>query len=248
LGRRRAKAPERWRMSAAARGPVRFRGRRYRQPVPCPRSKTWPGLRRKNVMLSRALTAAPMIVPFAPLMPLGRSTATIGAPLAFIVSMIARASPSTRRLRPAPNSASTMTPEPAMASGDARSIGRAQSRAASAASPRSAATSSKSSTRTGKPRSARTRAAMKPSPPLLPGPATTTTRVPRGWRATVSATARPAFSISAMPAVPAAIVRRSHSAISSGVSSSIMSRLARRKVAQKIAGKQTSKGLRSASD
>src|SRR5262249_18567144 len=67
------------------------------------------------------------------------------------------------------------------------------------------------------------RAATKPSPPLLPGPATTATRTPGGWRAaTVSATERPAFSISSMPATPPAIVRRSASAISAGVSHSII--------------------------
>ena len=74
---------------------------------------------------------------------------------------------------------------------------RSSVRAASAASPLSRAASPTSSTSTRKPRSARTRAATKPSPPLLPGPATTTTRAPGGWRsATASATARPAFSIS----------------------------------------------------
>src|SRR5262245_12106730 len=67
------------------------------------------------------------------------------------------------------------------------------------------------------------RAATKPSPPLLPGPATTTTRAPGGWRvATASATARPACSIRVRPGVPAAIVRRSASAISAGTTSPVM--------------------------
>ncbi len=49
------------------------------------------------------------------------------------------------------------------------------------------------------------RAQTKPSPPLLPGPATTQIAgAPRGLIATTaSATARPAFSISRMPGVPA---------------------------------------------
>ncbi len=75
-------------------------------------------------------------------MPLGRSTATIGAPHEFIASIIARASPSTTRLRPAPNSASTMTPAPATASGFAGSIvPRPASAPPRAASPLSAAAS-----------------------------------------------------------------------------------------------------------
>ena len=67
------------------------------------------------------------------------------------------------------------------------------------------------------------RAATKPSPPLLPGPATTAMRLPGGWRAaTQSATARPARSISARPATPLAIVRRSACAISAVLSNSII--------------------------
>ncbi len=65
-----------------------------------PGSSTWPGLRRKNVTLSRAVTAAPITAPLAPLMPLGRSTATIGAPLAFIASIIARALPVDHAIEP----------------------------------------------------------------------------------------------------------------------------------------------------
>ena len=42
-----------------------------------------------------ACTAAPITAPLAPLMPLGRSTATTGAPLALIASISARAAPST---------------------------------------------------------------------------------------------------------------------------------------------------------
>ncbi len=72
-------------------------------------------------------------------------------------------------------------------------------------------------------RSARRRAATNPSPPLLPGPATTTILLPGGCReATRSATARPAFSIRSMPGTPPAIASRSASAISVAVRSSIM--------------------------
>ena len=51
----------------------------------------------------------PITAPDVPLMPLGRSTATIGAGCAFMASIIARASPSTGRSSPAPNSASITT-------------------------------------------------------------------------------------------------------------------------------------------
>ena len=103
---------------ARARCPeCRCRRRARSRHAAVPAAARWPGLRRKNVMLSLALTAAPITAPLAPLMPLGRSTAMIGAPLAFIASISARASPSTARLSPAPNSASTMTPAPAICSG-----------------------------------------------------------------------------------------------------------------------------------
>jgi hypothetical protein len=71
-------------------------------------------------------------------------------------------------------------------------------------------------------RSARMRAATKPSPPLLPGPATIVTDRPCLRIDTASATARPAFSISVIPGVPPAIARRSASVISALVRTSIM--------------------------
>ena len=65
------------------------------------------------------------------------------------------------------------------------------------------------------------RAATKPSPPLLPGPHKTAMRPWRGAsRLASSATAAPACSISSRPGVPPAIVRRSASPISALVSSS----------------------------
>ena len=64
---------------------------------------------------------------------------------------------------------------------------------------------------------ARCRAATKPSPPLLPGPHSTTTGR-RAWCAvTASATARPAASIRSMPGTPAAIAAASARAISAQV-------------------------------
>src|SRR4029450_3993447 len=100
---------------------------------------------------------------------------------------------------------------------------RPHRRAAPAASPLSRSAWPTKRIRTRYPRSARMRAAIKPSPPLLPGPATTAMRSPGGCRAaTASATARPAFSMSSMLATPLAMVRRSASAISVVVSSSII--------------------------
>ena len=133
-------APARWRrcsagccsstasgmpMSATSTGPQCSR----------PGSSRWPGLRRKNVTVSLACTAAPITAPLSPLMPLGRSTAITGTPAALIASIIARAAPSTGRSRPAPNSASTIRSAPASAAGAAGSTGPCQRRAASAASP-----------------------------------------------------------------------------------------------------------------
>ena len=64
------------------------------------------GFLRKKVMVSVARTAIPMTAPLVPLMPLGKSTAITGAPLAFIAAIMSWGSPTTERLRPAPNSAS----------------------------------------------------------------------------------------------------------------------------------------------
>src|SRR5262245_57425175 len=95
--------------------------------------------------------------------------------------------------------------------------------AATAASPLSRSASPTKRIRTRYPRSPRMRAATKPSPPLLPGPATIAIRRPGGCRAaTASATARPALSIRSIPAIPLAMLRRSASAISAVVSNSII--------------------------
>ena len=60
---------------------------------------------------------------------------------------------------------------------------------------------------TARPAAASRRAATKPSPPLLPGPATTSTGPSGTSAAAASATARPAASISVMPGMPAAMAR-----------------------------------------
>ena len=88
--------------------------------------------------------------------------------------MTSRATPSTGRARPAPKIASTASAAPSRTAGDSGSTGPGQ-RAPPRASPCSLALSPSRASRTAQPRSARIRAATKPSPPLLPGPHNTAT-------------------------------------------------------------------------
>ncbi len=144
-----------------------------------PGRSTWPTLQRKKVTVSAAFTARPITAPVVPLIPLGRSTAQT-QDAGFMASIMARATPSTGRSRPAPNSASMMTSAGINAAGAAAVVGPCQRCAANAASPLSRSRFPTRRMRTRYPRSARMRAATKPSPPLLPGPATTATRRPGG--------------------------------------------------------------------
>ncbi len=180
-----------------------------------PGSSRCPGLRRKNVTVADARGAMPRTAPLAPSTPLGTSTATTGT-LGSTASITSRGLPSTGRASPAPNIASIIRPAPLKAAVVSGSTAPSQRSAASAASPRRVCRSPRSATRTGQPRSANSRAATNPSPPLLPGPQRITTGRRDQRRATVSATARPAFSISALPDTPPAIVSRSASPISAG--------------------------------
>ena len=163
--------------------------------------------------------AIPRTSPLAPSMPLGTSIATTGSCRSPIASMTARATPSTGRARPAPKMPSTTSPTPSSAAGVSASTAPGQRAAACAASPCSAVTEPSSARRTGQPRSASTRAATKPSPPLFPGPQSTATGCGGHRRETASATLRPAVSISSMPGTPPAIVSRSASPICAGVRS-----------------------------
>ena len=82
-------------------------------------------------------------------------------------------------------------------------------------------------TRTGQPARCRWRATTQPSPPLLPGPHSTS--VGRGANRAVIArvTARPAFSISQGPGRPPAIAARSTAAMAAGGSSMPSARMRR---------------------
>ena len=79
-----------------------------------------------------------------------------------------------------------------------------------AASPRSSPVSRSENTRTSIPASRSSRAAARPSPPLLPGPQTTTARLHPGNAASVSSVrTAAAFSISVSEGVPARIAAAS---------------------------------------
>ena len=162
-----------------------------------PGSSRWPGLRRKKVTLDVASTATPRTLPVAPSRPEGTSTATTRPPpraKALIRSTIVRASPSMSRARPAPKRASI----------DAVRAAESDVRGGRHAARRSGRRRSRR--RRGAPRAGRggrvrpdsrarasSRAATKPSPPLLPGPQRTTIRPrERASRAASSATASPA--------------------------------------------------------
>ena len=179
-----------------------------------PGSSRCAGFLRKKVTVSVARTAAPITSPVVPLMPLGRSTASTGAPLALIASIISCGSPFTARLRPAPNSASMINAGFPIACGLNGSTGYFQPRAADAASPCRLSRSHSRMTETSRPRAASSAAATKPSPPLLPLPATTTIGPASARSIAASATAWPALSISAKPGVPAATASRSACSIS----------------------------------
>ena len=203
-----------------------------RASIPISATRTWPhcmrpgsskcaGFLRKKVTVSVARTAVPMMAAVVPLTPLGRSTASTGAPLALIASIIAKGSPVTSRLKPAPNNASMISAGLPIACGLNGSTGYFQPLAADAASPCSASRSHIRMMETSRPCAVSSAAATKPSPPLLPGPATTRIGPSSTRPLAASATAWPALSISAKPGVPAAMLSRSARSISAVVKTSM---------------------------
>ena len=171
--------------------------------------------------VSVARIATPITAPLVPFTPLGRSMLSTGAPLALIASIISCGSPLTGRFRPAPNSASTISAGLPIAWGLNGSTGYFQPRAADAASPCKLSRSHNRMTETSRPRATSSAAATKPSPPLLPRPATTRIGPSSTRSIAASATAWPALSISAKPGVPAAMARRSARSISAVVRTSM---------------------------
>src|SRR5262245_46691488 len=158
-----------------------------------------------------------MTSPLSPCRPLGTSTATVASAWSLMRSISSPAMPSIVRVSPAPNSASITSGRPSSRSSDSGATSPAQPPIAQAASPLSAPRSPNRATRTGHRLTCRCRAATKPSPPLFPGPHSTTTGC-RGWcNVTASATARPAASIKSMPGTPPAIAAESARPISAQV-------------------------------
>ena len=152
-----------------------------------PGSSRWPGLRRKKVTLAVASTATPRTLPVAPSTPEGTSTASTAPP--------ARGE-GVDPLDDRPRLAVDVAREPCAEERVDHAVGAVESRVAarrgpaprserrrSAASPPSASRRPRRPSSTRKPRRARSRAATKPSPPLLPGPQRTTIRPPRRARA-----------------------------------------------------------------
>ena len=129
-----------------------------------------------------ARTAAPRTAPVSPSMPDGMSTARIGRPRR--VEALDERRGARLEITVEPAAEQRVDDEPGPRRRDRvgeRRPGRAIRRAARAASPRMRSAGPSSATATSWPRSARRRAATKPSPPLLPGPQTT--RMPRPARA-----------------------------------------------------------------
>ncbi len=143
-----------------------------------PGSSTCPGFSRKNVTVQVACTTGPVLAPVLPSRPLGTSTATTGLPAALMAATTSAAVPSSGRDRPAPNRASMMRSASASVAGLSGSTGSPQRSAMAAASPRRASRLPSRPRRTRYPCSRRSRAATKPSPPLLPGPHTTAMAAP----------------------------------------------------------------------
>ena len=187
--------------------------------VRAPRQQQVPRLAAEEGDGAARLHDRPVAAPVVPSSPLGTSTARTGQPEAFIASTAAAAAPSSGRVSPAPNRASTMSCAPS----SCRARERRDRACVSAAPWRRHRPSEPRGRRAGQggrrsPASRRWRAATKPSPPLLPGPQRTAMRAPAGAiSAASSATARPAFSMSVRLGTPAATARRSARAISAVV-------------------------------
>ncbi len=189
-----------------------------------------------NVTVRSARTASGSARPESASTPVGRSTAmTFGgwgaASRSCSRRRIAANGPSIGRLRPVPRSASTTSSDDASASRRADVMSSLLASVTVTPSSVSAAIFGSAGSRgvrryteTSASQSARWRAATRPSPPLLPGPTSTSTRrpatTPRASHASC-ATARPASSISASRDVPASTALASSARIPAAVTSFI---------------------------
>ena len=154
--------------------------------------------RERRSPCARRCGARPMISPLSPCRPLGTSTATTVSASALIRSMSSRGDAFDRPRRGRRRTA-RRSPAAGRRAGRARARSTApvHSPAAQAASPFSAPALAEQAELHRPARACRWRAATKPSPPLLPGPHSTSDRLRAdGASMTASATARPAASIS----------------------------------------------------
>ena len=139
-----------------------------------------------------------------------------------ISSIMSLAAPSISRVRPAPNNAS-ITRLVSLRSATSRGLISPSHRLAFAlASPLSFLTPPSRPSATGQPASLRYLATTNPSPPLLPGPQSTTTRRRVQRLRKVLKTERPAFSINSRLGTPAFTAKASARPISSTVRSSLL--------------------------
>jgi hypothetical protein len=164
-----------------------------------------------------AWIAGSAISPVSPDTPDGTSMATTLAPDTLTCSTAKAASPERGRESPAPNRpSSTMSSEwtRRSSSGECPPVQWPEAAAPSSVRELPGASSQRATSR---PRSTRRWAATKASPPLLPGPARTTTR-PSGYSACrMSAQACPALRISSESETPASTARCSQARTSSQV-------------------------------
>ena len=191
-----------------------------------PGRRRCPGLSRKKVTVTSASIAAPRGWPVSPSSPEGTSTATTRPPR--------RGAPGVDAFDQLARRAVEIAVEPGAEQGvdhdgyafEARARRRRHGTRPAACGERGVALQfrpvAQKREATSLPCSCRSRAAMKPSPPLLPGPHRTRMRPPPApcSRRAASATARPAASMRSAPGVPAAIVRRSASPIWATVNTS----------------------------
>ena len=201
-------------------------------------SRTSPSLRAPMVAVMCAFTTLPRISPVSASRPDGMSTATRKASVVFIPAIAAAGTPVTSERRPVPNKASTMTAAPRRRSCQTAGslspdrstivsgLRRRKTLANPAASPVILAGGNAKRTFTSAPRRKRWRATTKPSPPFCPAPHTMRTSNPatRGRsRTMISATPRPAFSMSTRPGSPSfSMIASSTARIWAAVSKSAM--------------------------
>ena len=172
-----------------------------------------PSLAEWNVAVAAARTAAPSTAPVEASTPLGTSAATTSAPVALIASIAPATGSRGAPEKPVPSSASTTAAAPSRAPA-VKGAGAGPGRRArfSAGSPLSSAGSPVSSTSTSRPPVRSTRAATRPSPPLLPLPHTTAIRPPGARCATTSARPAPARSMRSSDGIPRSSIAQASTA------------------------------------